>query len=269
MLTITGPGWLCQANCAPGWTVNLATSVREGSLAFTTLVSPPSSLTLILRSTSSVKTARPVKNSVAMGGGGCCAADGSTFAPISATAMNAIANAAARFLVMSITPSACGPHATAGQGEHRPADERDRAGSAPVEAGVGRRQARSVDRRGRLPRGRAGAPRRQHLLLARGWGRRVVGGDPLPLAGGGRVQELLDGPSGRRRRHQRNECEECDGELHGSSLVGRVPAARGASRGRSGRAGRRAPPRTAGSGRTSAPRGSARRPRPTSPARSP
>src|ERR687897_3256676 len=96
-LTITGPRWVCQGNCAPGCTVNLATTVRDGSSEFTTRVGPPSSLILTLRSTSSVNTARPVKNSVAMGGGGSCAPDGRTFPPIRRTATNAAANAATRF----------------------------------------------------------------------------------------------------------------------------------------------------------------------------
>src|ERR671910_3309179 len=87
MLTTTGPGWVCQPNCAPGCTVILAVTVREGSLTFTTRVALPSSLILNLRSTSSVNTARPVNGSTAMGGGGSCAADGSTFAPIRRTAI--------------------------------------------------------------------------------------------------------------------------------------------------------------------------------------
>src|SRR5512132_1165347 len=84
--------------------VNLATTVREGSSAFTTCVWPPA-LSLIIRSTSSVNTARLVKNSVAMGGGGSCAAEGSPPQVIRPAAVRTAANTATRLLLMVGLPS--------------------------------------------------------------------------------------------------------------------------------------------------------------------
>src|SRR5215216_5353437 len=81
MLTTTGPTWLCHGNCAPGCTVYRTTTVRDGSLTSTTRVDPPFSLILTFKLMSSTKTERGVSGSAAMGGGGSCAADGSTYAP--------------------------------------------------------------------------------------------------------------------------------------------------------------------------------------------
>src|SRR5919108_3098926 len=77
MFTSTGPRWVCQGNCAPGCTVYLTSTVREGSSTCTTFV-PPSSLSLIFMSISSGKTERAVSGSAAIGGGGSDAADGMT-----------------------------------------------------------------------------------------------------------------------------------------------------------------------------------------------
>jgi hypothetical protein len=86
--------------------VNLATTVRDGSLTFTTWVLCPSSLIFTFSVTLSVNTARSVRNSVAMGGG-ACADDGSTFRMRMRTAINAAPAAAPSFLVMSfLLPSA-------------------------------------------------------------------------------------------------------------------------------------------------------------------
>src|SRR4029079_19731131 len=76
MFTTTGPVWLCHGNWAPGCTVYLATTVREGSSTVTTVVASPFSLILSFRSTSAVTTDRRVSASAAIGGGGSCAADG-------------------------------------------------------------------------------------------------------------------------------------------------------------------------------------------------
>jgi hypothetical protein len=70
----------------------------RGSSAFTTSGGSPSRLIFILRSMSSVNTARPLRNSVAMGGGGTCAANSTTPPMITTAAMTATVRASTRFL---------------------------------------------------------------------------------------------------------------------------------------------------------------------------
>src|SRR5512134_2398404 len=105
MVTTTGQRWECQGNCAPGCTVYLATTVREGSRTLTTRFFLPSSLIFTLSLTSSVNTARAVRNSVAMGGGGVCAADGITFRTRTTPASSAAPTSAPAFLVFTLPPS--------------------------------------------------------------------------------------------------------------------------------------------------------------------
>ena len=83
---------------ALGCTVNRATTVRDGVFGYHHVrwfALPP---ILNLRSTSSVKTARSVRNSVAMGGGGTCAANGTRPPLITAAAMTATVRTSTRFL---------------------------------------------------------------------------------------------------------------------------------------------------------------------------
>src|SRR5438093_13641055 len=70
MFTTTGPRWLCQGNWAPGCTVYLTSTVRDGSSTWTTIVPPSCSLSLNFMSISSGKTERAVSGSAAIGGGG-------------------------------------------------------------------------------------------------------------------------------------------------------------------------------------------------------
>src|SRR5688572_18768961 len=115
MLTITGPGWVCHGNCAPGCTVILATTVREGSWEFETSVAWPSILLRICSSTSSVNTARCVSTSTAIGGGGgVCACSVPTATAPAATAP-ATAKGTAHFKArMVIPPSSSRPLAGVG-----------------------------------------------------------------------------------------------------------------------------------------------------------
>src|SRR3954454_13358486 len=78
MLTITGPGCVCQGNRAPGCTMYLTATVRDGSWTLTTVVPPSWFLSLIFMVIWSGKTERGVSSSAPIGGGGSTAADGTT-----------------------------------------------------------------------------------------------------------------------------------------------------------------------------------------------
>jgi hypothetical protein len=70
------------------------TTVDDGSGTWTTLVPCSSGLILKVKPMSSTKTDRGVSGSAAMGGGGACAAAGSTYMPPAITLANAAVTAA-------------------------------------------------------------------------------------------------------------------------------------------------------------------------------
>src|SRR4051812_9329209 len=102
MLTITGPGCVCQGKRAPGCTVNLTTTVRDGSSTWTTVVPPSCDLSLIFMSIASGRTERRPSCSAAIGGGGgSIAADGTT---LTANAAASITSAVPAMSIARLLP---------------------------------------------------------------------------------------------------------------------------------------------------------------------
>src|SRR5262245_4419825 len=103
-VTTTGPRWLCQGNCAPGCTVYLTLTVRDGSSTWTTVMPWPCSLSLSFMSISSGKTARGVSGSARIGGGGSTAADGMTLTAEAAASIKSVVPRMSMALLRRLLP---------------------------------------------------------------------------------------------------------------------------------------------------------------------